>query len=83
MDAETKGHIFEPFFTTKEGEKSLGVGLAVVMSIVTRHGGEIEVESAPGKGTTFTLRFFERPGAAPSSPSDTASAEPATEERSP
>ncbi len=62
MDAETKAHIFEPFFTTKEDEKSLGVGLAVVMSIVTRHGGEIEVDSAPGKGTTFRLRFFERPG---------------------
>ena len=48
MDAETKAHIFEPFFTTKDGEKSLGVGLAVVMSIVTRHGGEIEVDSTPG-----------------------------------
>jgi two-component system NtrC family sensor kinase len=62
MDAETRTHIFEPFFTTKRGEKSLGVGLAVVMSILTRHFGEIEVDSAPGAGTTFTLRFFERPG---------------------
>jgi two-component system NtrC family sensor kinase len=61
MDAETKAHIFEPFFTTKRGERSLGVGLAVAMSIVTRHGGEIEVDSSPGAGTTFTLRFFERP----------------------
>jgi two-component system NtrC family sensor kinase len=68
MDEETKARIFEPFFTTKEGEKSLGVGLAVVMSIVTRHAGEIEVESAPGAGTTFTLRFFERPGPAPETP---------------
>jgi signal transduction histidine kinase len=65
MDEETKARIFEPFFTTKEGEKSLGVGLAVVMSIVTRHAGEIEAESAPGAGTTFTLRFFERPVAGP------------------
>ncbi|HYV41183.1 MAG TPA: ATP-binding protein [Thermoanaerobaculia bacterium] len=65
MDAETKARIFEPFFTTKEGEKSLGVGLAVVLSIVTRHGGEIEVDSAPGAGTTFALRLFERPAAIP------------------
>ena len=82
MDAETKAHIFEPFFTTKEGEKSLGVGLAVVMSIVTRHGGEIDVDSAPGKGTTFTLRFFERPGADAASLSDAGPAAPVTEERS-
>jgi two-component system NtrC family sensor kinase len=82
MDAETKAHIFEPFFTTKEGEKSLGVGLAVVMSIVTRHGGEIDVDSAPGKGTTFTLRFFERPGADAASLSAAGPAAPVTEERS-
>ena len=81
MDAETKAHIFEPFFTTKEGEKSLGVGLAVVMSIVTRHGGEIEVDSAPGRGTTFRLRFFERPGPDPAAPSRRAPAPP-TEEKS-
>ena len=70
MDAETKDRIFEPFFTTKEGEKSLGVGLTVVMNIVTRHGGEIEVDAAPGKGTTFTLRLFDPPsdGAAPARP---------------
>jgi signal transduction histidine kinase len=63
MDAETKDRIFEPFFTTKEGEKSLGVGLTVVMNIVTRHGGDIEVDAAPGKGTTFTLRLFDPPAA--------------------
>jgi two-component system, NtrC family, sensor kinase len=60
MDADTKARIFEPFFTTKEGEKSLGVGLTVVMNIVTRHGGEIDVDAAPGEGTTFTLRLFDR-----------------------
>ncbi len=80
MDAETKARIFEPFFTTKEGEKSLGVGLAVVMSIVTRHGGEIDVESAPGAGTTFVLRLFERPEAAPATSSSAlAGAAPAKE----
>ncbi len=80
MDAETKARIFEPFFTTKEGEKSLGVGLAVVLSIVTRHGGEIEVDSAPGAGTTFALRLFERPAAVPATASAAAAAAPPAKE---
>ncbi|MCE5230757.1 hypothetical protein LLG95_14360, partial [bacterium] len=50
--------IFDPFFTTRE--KGSGIGLAVVHSIVVAHGGRIEVESAPAKGTTFRLMFPER-----------------------
>lgn len=60
MDEETQRRIFEPFFTTKE-TGSLGLGLSVVLTIITRHGGQIHVQSAPGQGTTFTLRLPERP----------------------
>lgn len=59
MDEETQQHIFEPFFTTKE--QSVGLGLAVVYGIVQQHGGAIDVTSAVGQGTTFTLRLPEKP----------------------
>jgi two-component system NtrC family sensor kinase len=57
MDDETRQHIFEPFFTTKETGKGTGLGLAIVYGIVHGHSGEIEVESAPGRGTTFLIRL--------------------------
>jgi signal transduction histidine kinase/ActR/RegA family two-component response regulator len=49
------GRIFDPYFTTKEKGVGTGLGLAVVQGIVQNHGGKIEVESRPGKGTTFCV----------------------------
>ncbi len=51
---EEQARIFEPFYSTK---KSSGLGLTITRNIIERHGGQIQVESAPGTGTTFVVRL--------------------------
>lgn len=54
---DIQGKIFDPYFSTKTkgADKGTGMGLAVCLSIITKHKGQITVESIPGKETTFTL----------------------------
>ena len=67
MDEKTKQRCLEPFFSTKRDRGGSGLGLAMVYGMMERHDGTIEVESAPGKGTTMRLVFpVRQPPAQPS-----------------
>jgi len=70
MDEETRRRCLEPFFTTK-GERGTGLGLAMVYGVLQRCGGSMEIESAPGSGTTVRL-LFELAGAAEPKPAEAA-----------
>jgi signal transduction histidine kinase len=57
LTPEEVGRVFEPFYTTKAPGRGTGLGLAIVDHIVRAHGGQVVVESKPGRGTTMRVRL--------------------------
>jgi PAS domain S-box-containing protein len=75
MDEQTRRRCLEPFFTTK-GDRGTGLGLAMVYGVAQRMNAEIEIESAPGKGTVVCMSFLARVPAAAAAPFAYATAPP-------
>jgi PAS domain S-box-containing protein len=76
MTPEVRARCLEPFFTTK-GEQGTGMGLAMVYGILTRHGGKLDIQSAPGTGTSFIITLPAAAARAPAPAARPAAAAPA------
>ncbi len=68
MDESVRARIFDPFFTTKPPGEGTGLGMAMVYGLVKQQGGYVDVDSAPGEGTTVRLLFRQAPAAAVAAP---------------
>lgn len=77
MDEQTCRRALEPFFTTK-GPQGSGLGLPMAFGVMQRHGGQLEIRSTQGLGTTVRLTFPKRPPPAPLPPPATAGAPPSS-----
>jgi signal transduction histidine kinase len=69
IDPALRDRVFEPWFTTKAPGRGTGLGLSITRGVVTEHGGRIDLESEPGRGTTVTVMLPARPPAGEAKPS--------------